>query len=135
MTSSIASSSFIGFLTASLRRNVRESSMVLSALADNPILRIEDIRCTKAFPTVRHLEAQAAVLARDEYGDPGLNSQAEAGRHACYRRIAGQMRYGTILRRESNPIAARGRLDRFAEVSGGPDVAPPSACHRDAQHD
>src|SRR5215510_3367168 len=136
MTSSIASSSFIGFLIASLLRNVRESSKVLSsALTDNPTLRIEDIRCTKAFPTVRHLEAQAAVLARDEDGDPDLNSLAGGDRHACYRRIAGQMHRRPILRRESNPIAALGRLDRFAEVSGGPDVVLPSACYRDARHD
>ena len=109
--------------------------MVLSsALADNPTLRIQDIRCTKAFPTVRHLEAQAAVLARDEDGDPGLNSLAEGGRLACYPRIAGQMHCGPILRRESNPFAARGRLDRFAEVSGDPDVVPSSACYRDARH-
>ena len=110
--------------------------MVLSsALADNPTLRIEDIRCTKASPTVCHLETQAAVLARDEDGDRGLNSLAEGGRHACYRRIAGQMHCRPILPRESNPIAARGRLDRFAEVSGGPDVVLPSACYRDARHD
>jgi len=106
-----------------------------SALADNPTLRIEDIRCTKASPTVPHLEAQAAALVRAEDEDPGPNSLAEGGRHACRRRIAGQMHCGPTLRRKSNPTAARGRLDRFAEASRDPDVVPPSARYRDARRD
>src|SRR5262249_12630034 len=105
-----------------------------SALADNPTLRIGDIRCTKASPTVPRLEAQAAALVQAEDEDPGPNSLVEGGRHACRRRIAGQMHCGPILRCESSPIAARRILDRLGEVLRGPDVVPSSACYRGARH-